>query len=261
MRDVTLVDMLKAGVHFGHQKSRWHPKMRQYIYTARNSIYIINLEKTKAMLEQALSFVEETVKSGGTILYVGSKRQAKQIIKAHAESVGMPYVIDRWIGGTFTNYDTIRKLIKKYKDMDLQRERGDLLKYTKKERLRIEEQIAKMKKVVGGITELNQLPAAVFVVDLKVDRTAVREAKKRGIPIVALADTNVSPEGIAYPIPANDDATKAIELMTDLVTEAVRDGLAKRTVAPVQSVVASAPVAEVAVVTPVADAVPVAEAK
>lgn len=238
MRDVTLVDMLKAGVHFGHQKSRWHPKMRQYIYTARNSIYIINLEKTKAKLEQALSFISDTVAKGGTILYVGSKRQAKDIIKQNAEAVGMPYVIDRWIGGTFTNYETIRKLIKKYKDLDGQRERGELHKYTKKERLVIEEEIDKMKKVVGGITELNQLPAAVFVIDLKVDRTAVREAKKRGIPIVALADTNVSPEGIAYPIPANDDATKSIELMTSLVTEAVKEGLEKRgtaaTAAPVE---------------------------
>lgn len=231
MRDITLVDMLKAGVHFGHQKSRWHPKMRQYIYTARNSIYIINLEKTKAMLERALGFISDTVAKGGTVLFVGSKRQAKDIVKNTAQSVGMPYVIDRWIGGTFTNYDTIRKLIKKYKDMDGQRERGELQKYTKKERLMIEEEIERMKKVVGGITELNQLPAAVFVIDLKVDRTAVREAKKRGIPIVALADTNVSPEGIAYPIPANDDATKSIELMTSLVAEAIRDGLAKRTVA------------------------------
>lgn len=246
MREVTLVDMLKAGVHFGHQQSRWHPKMRPYIFTARNSIYIIDLEKTKAKLEEALVFVRETVKAGGSILYIGSKRQARAIVKQYAESVGMPFVIERWIGGTFTNYETIRKLIKKYKDMQAQRERGELQKYTKKERLKIEEEIDKMKKVVGGIAELGSLPAAVFIVDLKQDRTAVREAKKRGIPIVAMVDTNVSPEGITYPIPANDDATKSIELITSLITEAIRDGLAARHVAvppdqpTVQSVAAPA---------------------
>ena len=224
MKEITLVEMLKAGVHFGHQKSRWHPKMKPYIYTARNGIYIIDLEKTKEQLEKALTFVNDIAKKGGVILFIGAKRQAKLIVKKYAESVNMPYVIDRWIGGTFTNHETIQKLINKYKELVKKNESGGFSHYTKKERLKIEEKIDNLKKVVGGITGLTKLPEAVFILDLKQDRTAVKEAKKRGIPIVGVVDTNVSPEDIDYPIPANDDATKSIELMTSLITEAIAEG-------------------------------------
>jgi small subunit ribosomal protein S2 len=216
--------MLKAGVHFGHQKSRWHPKMKPYIYTARNSIYIIDLEKTKEKLQSALDYVKKVANRGGTILFIGAKRQAKPIIRKYADEVGMPYVTDRWIGGTFTNHETIQKLIKKYKELKSKMEAGGFSHYTKKERLKIEEEIEKLEKVVGGITNLTKLPEAVFVIDLKQDRTAVKEAKKRNIPIVGIVDTNVSPEGISYPIPGNDDATKSIELITSLVAEAITEG-------------------------------------
>ncbi|MFC1662895.1 30S ribosomal protein S2 [Patescibacteria group bacterium] len=228
MKDITLVEMLKAGVHFGHQKSRWHPKMEPYIFTARNSIYIINLEKTREKLITALDFVRDVASRGGKILFVGAKRQAKSIVKKYADSVGMPFVVERWIGGTFTNYETIQKLIKNYKDLLSQQEKGEFAKYKKKERLKIEEKIAKMKEAVGGITSLESLPDAVFIVDLKQDRTAVREAKKRNIPIVGIADTNVSPEGIKYIIPANDDATKSLEFITSLVAEAIAEGQAEK---------------------------------
>ncbi|MFH0951633.1 MAG: 30S ribosomal protein S2 [Patescibacteria group bacterium] len=228
MKEISLVEMLKAGVHFGHQKSRWHPKMRQYIFTARNGIHIINLEKTKEKLLVALDFARETAKSGGVILFVGTKRQAKMIVKKYADLAGMPYVIERWIGGTFTNYETVQKLIKKYNDLVAQQKAGELAKYTKKEQLKIGEKIKKMEKIVGGINTLSALPAAVFVVDLKHDQTAAKEAKKRNITIIGLTDTNVSPEGIKYVIPANDDATKSIELITSLIAEAIIEGKGQR---------------------------------
>ncbi|MFH0853572.1 MAG: 30S ribosomal protein S2 [bacterium] len=226
MRDITLAELLKAGVHFGHQVSRWHPKMKPYIFTARNGIYIIDLEKTKSKLEAAAKFASQVCAEGGSILFVGTKRQAKEIIEREAKKLGMPYVSNRWIGGTFTNFPTISKLIAKFKKLKTQREGGELEKYTKKERLMIDREIDNLQELVGGITELEKLPAALFVVDLKQERTAVKEARKMNIPIIAIADTNVNPDEITHIIPSNDDATKAIDLIISVIAEGIEQGTA-----------------------------------
>ncbi len=227
MRDISLAELLKAGVHFGHQVSRWHPKMRPFIFAARNGIYILDLEKTKERLEAAASYAEEIAARGGSILFIGTKRQAKPIIEREAKRVGMPYVTNRWIGGTFTNFPTISRVISTYKRLLGERERGELQKYTKKERLKIDEEIERLESLVGGISELAKLPDAVFIVDLKQERTAVKEARKTGLPILAIADTNVNPTGLHYPIPANDDATKSIELIVAAIADAIADGRAR----------------------------------
>lgn len=227
MRDIPLAEFLKAGVHFGHQVSRWHPKMRSYIFAARNGIYVIDLERTKERLESASAYVEDIAARNGTVMFIGTKRQAKTIVESAAKRVNMPFIINRWLGGTFTNFPTISQLIGKYKRLLGERERGELQKYTKKERLVIDEEIERLEKLVGGVSGLEKLPDAVFIVDLKQERTAVREAKKMGVPIIALADTNVNPTGIAYPIPANDDATKSVELIVGAIADAIAAGQAR----------------------------------
>lgn len=224
MREVSLLEMLEAGVHFGHQVSRWHPKMKPYIFTARNGIHIINLEKTAVKLKEALEFVKNLAAREGIILFVGTKRQAREIVKKYAQNCGMPYLVERWLGGMFTNFDSISKLIKKYKDLKAKESSGELERYTKKERLSFQKKIERLKEIIGGVEQLSELPQAIFIVDTKEERTAVREARKTKIPIVALADTNVNPKEIDYFIPSNDDATKAIELMTSLIAEAVNEG-------------------------------------
>lgn len=224
MKEITLSDLLKAGVHFGHQVSRWHPKMRPFIFTSRSGVYIIDLEKTSEQLQRAREFVREKVASGGIVLFVGTKRQAKSIVQAAALRVGMPYVTERWLGGTFTNFATISKMTKRLTQLKEERAQGKLVKYTKKEQLEFDEEIGRLEKLVGGIERLTRLPDAVFIVDVKQEKTAVREAQKVGVPIVALVDTNVSPERIDYPIPANDDATKSIQIMADAIVEAIEDG-------------------------------------
>ncbi|MBI3114988.1 MAG: 30S ribosomal protein S2 [Candidatus Kerfeldbacteria bacterium] len=224
MRTIELIDLLKAGVHFGHQRSRWNPKMREYIFTVRNGICIIDLEKTAEKLKVALAFVTDLRAKGGTLLFVGTKRQAQEIVKAAATQAGMPAVVERWVGGTFTNFATVSKIINKLTTLKADREAGRLAKYTKKERLVIDREIERLETVVGGIEQLKKLPEALFVVDVKNERTAVKEAQKVGIPIVALVDTNTNPDGIAYPIPANDDATKSIQLICDYLVEALADG-------------------------------------
>ncbi len=224
MRDIQLIELLKAGVHFGHQRSRWHPKMKPYIFTVRNGICIIDLEQTAAKLKAAVDFVRELTAKNGTILFVGTKRQARDIIRTAAVRVGMPSVTERWVGGTFTNFTTVSKIINKLTSLKSDRDGGRLEKYTKKERLVIQREIDRLEKVIGGIEQLKQLPQAVFVIDIKHERTVIHEAKKMRIPIVALVDTNTDPTGIAQPIPANDDATKSIQLLTDIIAEAVADG-------------------------------------
>lgn len=219
----TLEELLKKGVHFGHQTSKRYPKANSYIHTQRNGVHIIDLQKTVQALEEALKFVEKTVKAGGVILFVGSKKQARTIVKEAAESCSMPYIIGRWLGGTFTNFENIVKLTKKLEKLEREEEDGTWEMYTKKEQVTFKKELNKLQENVGGIKNMKHLPKAIFVVDIKKEATAVEEANKMGIPVIALVDTNVNPELTSYPIPANDDAIKSIEVITDLVAQAVRE--------------------------------------
>lgn len=224
MRDITLVELLKSGVHFGHQVSKWHPKMRPFIFTSRAGVYIIDLEKTSEHLKRAQEFVRDLVSKGGTVLFVGTKRQAKPIIETTALHVGMPYVVERWIGGTITNFNTISKMTKRLSKLKEERASGLLEKYTKKEQLNFNDEIQRLERMVGGIERMLKLPEAVFIVDIKHEKSALREAQHAKIPIIALVDTNVSPEGITKPIPANDDSTKSIQIITESIVEALEEG-------------------------------------
>lgn len=228
MKIPELLEMLKAGVHFGHQSSRKYPKMGKYIHTTRNRINIIDLEKTAETLKQALDFVVEIASKGGAVLFISSKKQAKEAIKKAAGSCGMPYINSRWLGGTFTNFGNIIKLTKKLKELEVKERSGELEKYTKKEQLDFNKEITRLNELVGGIKEMARLPEAVFVVDIKKDKSAVAEAVKKQVPIIAMVDTNVNPAKIKFPIPANDDAVKSIELITNLVAEAVNEGKSKK---------------------------------
>ena len=219
-----LLEMLKSGVHFGHQSSKRYPKMKSFIHTTRHQIDIIDLEKTAQKLKEALNFVKETASTGGVVLFISSKKQAKPIIKKYAGECNMPFISSRWLGGTFTNFGSIIGLTKKLKELEGKEKSGELEKYTKKEQLDFKREITKLTELVGGIKEMAKLPEAVFVVDIKKEKTAVAEANKKNIPVIALTDTNVNPEKIKYPIPANDDATKSIEMITKLIAEAVNEG-------------------------------------
>lgn len=216
--------MLKSGVHFGHQQSKRNPKMKPYIFTAKSGFHIIDLEQTQVKLAQALEFVKTIVANGGTILFLGTKRQAQGIVKKYAQQCGMPFITERWLGGTFTNFGEVSRVIKRLTQLKKDKAEGNLGKYTKKEQLDFTREIDKLEAMVGGIESLSKIPDAIFVVDIKKDKTAVAEAQKRNIPIVALCDTNVNPDKITYPIPANDDAIKSIELITSLVAQAVAEG-------------------------------------
>lgn len=224
MSEVSLEEMLKSGVHFGHKVGRLYPKMKPFIFGERNGVLIIDLEKTKKNLIAAQDFVRQIAQKNGVILFVGAKRQAQDIIKRLAEKVGMPYVTSRWIGGTFTNFSVITKMINKFKKLKEDREAGELAKYTKKEQLKISEEIAKLETLIGGIEKLKKLPEAVYIVDMKNEMTAVREAKKKKVPIIGLVDVNCDPSGIDYVIPANDDATKSIEFITGAIVTAIAEG-------------------------------------
>lgn len=223
-----LLELLKAGVHFGHKTSRWHPKMGAFIFGERSGVHLIDLEKTRVALEAALAFVQSLGKEGKTILCVGTKKQASAIIKKYAVQAALPYVEGRWLGGTLTNWAEIYRLIKKYLDIKGKHERGELQKYTKKEQLEFQKNIERMRQLVEGISTLTKLPDALFIVDLKHEDTALREANQKKIPIVALCDTNVNPELVQYPIPGNDDALKSIELVVRLVAEAYQEGVEER---------------------------------
>jgi small subunit ribosomal protein S2 len=220
---ISLKDLLEAGCHFGHQSSRWDPKMKPYIFTARDGIHVFDLAKTKEGLEAAMAYVKEITREGKIIIFVGSKRQAKEVIKEVAQSVGMPYVSERWLGGTFTNWEQIKGRIGRLKDLKEKREKGEFKKFTKKERLLIDREIARLEKLFGGIDKLEDLPEAIFVVDTKRELAAVKEANKRGIKVVGLVDTNSDPDLIDYVIPANDDAVKSIELIVKKIGEAIKE--------------------------------------
>lgn len=220
----SLEEMLKAGVHFGHRTSHWHPKMEPYIFTARGGVHIINLEETQKQLEDTLSYVKDIATRGGVILFVGTKRQAQQAVGEAAEKAGMPYVNGRWLGGTLTNFGEIRKLVKHYLKLKDQQDKDELKKYTKKERLMISREIADMEKKIYGIRNLESKPDAIFILDLRNEKTALQEAEHENIPVVALCDTNVNPIKVKQVIPANDDAVKSIEMMLDLVVQAIEEG-------------------------------------
>lgn len=220
----TIEEMLKAGMHFGHHTSKWHPKAAAFIFGSRNGVHIIDLEKARAMLSEALEFIEKSVKEGKIILFVGTKMQAKKTMRKITEETGMPYITERWLGGCLTNFGSIKKSIKRYNDLTEKKKTGKLEKYTKKEQLEFDREIAKLEIKVGGIARLIKIPDAVFIWDIKKEKTAVAEAKKKGIPIIAVCDTNVDPTGIDYIIPANDDASKTVKLILNLVKEAVEEG-------------------------------------
>jgi small subunit ribosomal protein S2 len=224
MNEISLIDMLKAGVHFGHQQSRRHPKMEPYIFTTRGGVSILNLEKTRAALNQALTFIHDLTARGGTIILVGTKRQAKEVIQEVAQLAGMPYVTDRWIGGLFTNFANVRQLSQKLHRLKEERASGSRAKYTKKEQFEFDTEIERLEQLVGGVANMDKLPDAVFITDVRQEKNAIHEAKKMKIPVVAICDTNVNPTGIAYCIPANDDATKSLHLITSAVAEAISAG-------------------------------------
>ncbi|MDP2684369.1 MAG: 30S ribosomal protein S2 [bacterium] len=229
MQEITLLEMLKSGVHFGHQKKYWHPKMKPYIHTNRAGLYIIDLEKTEVKLKEALEYIKKVVSQNSKILFVSTKRQAHDIVKKTALEVGMPYATDKWIGGTLTNFDNIKKLVNRLKDLRKKKEKGELEKYTKREQLKMDEEMEYLELSVGGIQDMEKMPAALFIIDMKKEKTAVREATKMNIPIIAMCDTNVNPELADYPIPSNDDATKSIKLIVGAIQSAIKDGQDEKT--------------------------------
>jgi small subunit ribosomal protein S2 len=214
-------DMLEAGMHFGHRTNRWHPKMKPYIFTSKNGIYIIDLRKSREKLAEALEFISKLVSENKSILFVGTKSQVSQPLKKMTIEAGQAYVVGKWLGGYLTNFSVIKKSVKKYLDLTEKKAAGKLEKYTKKERLDFDREINKLEMRVAGLVNLNKLPDALFVWDIKEEETAVREAIQKNIPIIAICDTNVNPELVNYPIPANDDSTKTIDLVLEAVKKTI----------------------------------------
>jgi small subunit ribosomal protein S2 len=217
---VTIKDLLEAGVHFGHQTKRWNPKMKKFIFTARSGIYIIDLQKTLRCMEIACQKVKEVVRGNHSLLFVGTKKQAQEVVREEALRCGAFYVTERWLGGMLTNFQTIRRNVKRLKDLERMKEDGTFGKLTKKEVLKLEKEMAKLEKILGGIKEMGRMPGLLFVVDSKKERIPVAEARKLGIPIIAVIDTNSDPDPIDYPIAANDDAIKSIKVITRQIAEA-----------------------------------------
>jgi small subunit ribosomal protein S2 len=220
---VSMREMLEAGVHFGHQTRFWNPKMAPYIFGHRNKIHIINLEKTLPMFQDAMKFARQLAANRGTILMVGTKRQARELVSTEAARAGMPFVNQRWLGGMLTNFKTVKTSLKRLKDMKAQQEAG-LESMSKKEQLMFSREMAKLEKDIGGIQDMNTLPDALFIVDVGYHKIAVAEAQKLGIPIIAVVDSNHSPEGIDYVIPGNDDSAKAVTLYVRGIADAVLEG-------------------------------------
>jgi small subunit ribosomal protein S2 len=216
-------EMLKAGMHFGHRTNRWHPKMKPYIFTDKKGVYIIDLNKSREKLAEALEFMSQLISEGKSILFVGTKNQVKNGMKNMAEATGMPYIVGKWLGGYLTNFAVVKKSVKKYQDLVEAKASGKLEKYTKKEQLDFAREIKKLEERVGGLIGLNKLPDALFIWDIIEEETALTEARAKNIPVIAICDTNVNPELVNYPIPANDDATKTIALLMDVIKEAVMD--------------------------------------
>jgi small subunit ribosomal protein S2 len=275
---IEVKDLLEAGVHFGHMTRKWDPNMAPYIYMERNGIHIINLYKTAAKIEEANEALKKIAASGRKILFVATKKQAKDIVADKAKAANMPYITERWPGGMLTNFVTIRKAVKKMASIDKMKKDGTFMTLSKKERLQVDRLRAKLEKNLGSIADMSRLPAALFVVDIKAEHIAIKEAQKLNIPVFAMVDTNSDPREVEYVIPSNDDASKSIDKILSLVTAAVIDGLSNRNAdaaseegteeavaeETTEEVVAEAPVAEVAevpAVEAVAEETPEAEAK
>jgi len=228
MARTTYQELLDAGVHFGHLTRKWDPKMSKYIFMERNGIHIIDLNKTLTKVEEAASAIKQIVKSGRKVLFVATKKQAKEIISEQAKAVNMPFVTERWLGGMLTNFATVRKSIKKMSNIDKMQKDGTYDVLSKKEKLMIQRERVKLENLLGGIADLNRLPAALFIVDVKKEHIAVAEALKLNIPTFAMVDTNSDPTNIDFPIPANDDATKSISLIAGIIGKAIQEGLEER---------------------------------
>jgi small subunit ribosomal protein S2 len=228
MANANVKEMLQAGLHFGHQTRRWNPKMKPYIYGPRNGIYIINLDLTKRLFDKACNFIEKEIARGGSILFVGTKRQAQAIIKEEARRCGMYYVDHRWLGGMMTNFQTIKNSVDRLKSIESMQEDGSINRFPKKEILLMEKERVKLERNIGGIKDMRSLPSVIFVVDPRKESIGVSEARKLNIPVVAITDTNCDPDGIDYIIPGNDDAIRSIRLISSFVAEAVLRGQAAR---------------------------------
>jgi small subunit ribosomal protein S2 len=225
---VTIEDLLKSGAHFGHLTSRWNPRMEKYIFMERNNIHIIDLMQTQVLLDKAAEAAKRFARRGKKILFAGTKKQAQDIVREHAEDCGMPHMVDRWLGGTMTNFQTIRKSIRRMEEIERMDRDGTLDKLKKKEKLLRLREHEKLEDTLGGIRDMASLPGAIFIVDVKREEIAVSEARNLGIPIIAMVDTNGNPKKIDYPIPVNDDALSSIELVTSTITDAIKEGLQER---------------------------------
>lgn len=225
MAVVTMRELLDAGVHFGHQTRRWNPKMRRFIFTDRNGIYIIDLQQTLTYIDQAFEFVKETVAHGGTLLFVGTKKQAQEAVQNEAERVGMPYVNHRWLGGMLTNFQTVSKRLKRMKELQaMDAAENGYEGRTKKEVLMLTRERTKLERVLGGIADMTKVPSAMWIVDTNKEHIAVNEAKKLNIPVVAILDTNCDPDVVDFPVPGNDDAIRSATLLTNIIASAVDEG-------------------------------------
>jgi len=228
MAVVSMKNLLEAGVHFGHQTRRWNPKMKPYIFTERNDIYIIDLQKTLALIEKAYEFVKETVADGGTVLFVGTKKQAQESIKQEAARCGMPYVNYRWLGGMLTNFKTISKRIERLEELEKMEESGLMDKLTKKEAMKLNAKKDKLNRYLDGIRDMKKLPDIVFTIDTKKEAIAIKEARRLEIPIIGIVDTNADPDEVDYVISANDDAIRAVALMSKIMADACLAGIKRR---------------------------------
>ncbi len=221
---ISMKQLLEAGVHFGHQTRRWNPKMQPFIFMARNGIHIIDLQQTVTRLNDAYRFVEQLTADGGTLLFVGTKKQAQEAVAEEAKRCGMFYVNQRWLGGMLTNFKTMQSRINYLRDLETRRDRGDFERLPKKEALKMQDEIARLERILGGIKDMRRLPSAIFIIDTRKERTAVLEARRLEIPVIALADTNVDPDEMDYPIPANDDAIRAVRLLCAKIADAAVEG-------------------------------------
>ena len=228
MTEISMKLLLEAGVHFGHQTRKWNPKMKPYIFGARNGIYIIDLQNTSKLLKNAYDFTLRTVSEGGNVLFVGTKKQAQDSIVEESERCGMFHVSNRWLGGTLTNFQTVRKSIDRLKELEEMKKDGSFSRYTKKEAMKMEKEWAKLERNLGGIKSMDGLPSAIYVVDTKKEKIAINEGKKLGIPIVAIVDSNGDPEDIDFVIPGNDDAIRSIRLLTSIIADACIEGHRER---------------------------------
>jgi small subunit ribosomal protein S2 len=228
MQKPTYKELLDAGVHFGHLKKKWNPKMAPYIFMERKGIHIIDLNRTLENLDRSAAAIRQIARSGRKIMFVATKKQAREIVANAAESVGMPYVTDRWLGGMMTNFSTIRRSVKKMQNIERMLADGSLENVTKKERLTLTRELAKLKKVLGGIANLNRLPSAIFIVDIEHEHIAIAGAHKLGLRTFGMVDTNANPNKVDFAIPANDDASKSISIIVNHMTEAIREGLEER---------------------------------